>query len=160
MQMTTRTTLTSVLTGALGLALLMSAACGKKNEYSGDTAAAGGAVTSAAPAANLQVADVKLGKRLGADKQVADETDTFGTRDTIYAAVHTTGFASSAQLSARWMFESGQQVDERTETISPTTDAYTEFHISKPSGWPPGKYMVHILLNGQEVQTKEFTVKK
>ncbi len=160
MHTTTRTIRTSVLAGALGLALLMSAACGKKNERAGDTTAAGGAVASAAPAANLQVADVKLGKRLGADKQVADETDTFGTRDTIYASVHTTGFSSGARLTARWMFESGQQVDERTETIAPTSDTYTEFHIAKPSGWPPGKYMVHILLDGQEVQTKDFSVKK
>ncbi len=160
MHTTTHTIRTSVLAGALGLALLIPAACGKKSEGAGDTAAAGGAVAGAAPATNLQVADVKLGKRLGADKQVADETDTFGPRDTIYASVHTTGFSSSARLTARWMFESGQQVDERTETIAPTSDTYTEFHISKPSGWPPGKYMVHILLDGQEVQTKDFTVKK
>ena len=156
---TTRTTNT-LLAGALGLALVASGACGKKAENAPDTAAAGGAV-AATPAQNVQVADVKLGKRLGADKQVSDETDSFKMRDTIYASVHTTGSASSAQqLTARWMFETGQQVDERTESISPTGDTYTEFHIAKPSGWPPGKYMLHVMLNGQQVQTKDFTVSK
>jgi hypothetical protein len=107
------------------------------------------------------VADVKLGKGIGADKQVTGETDSFKARDTIYATVHTTGSASSAQqLTARWTFQGGQQVDQRTEAISPTGDAYTEFHIAKPSGWPAGKYTLHVLLNGQEVQTKDFTVSK
>ena len=50
-------------------------------------------------------------------------------------------------------------MSESTETISPTGDAYTEFHVFKPSGWPAGKYTVHVLVNGQEVQTKDFTVK-
>jgi hypothetical protein len=156
MQQTTHTIRAS-LAGALGLALLVSGGCGKKgNESATDTAAAGGAVV----APSVAVADVKLGKRLGADKQVADQTDTFKSRDTIYASVHTTGSAPSAQLAARWTFQDGQQVDERTETISPSGDAYTEFHISKPSGWPAGKYTLHVLLNSQEVQTKEFTVQK
>jgi hypothetical protein len=61
---------------------------------------------------------------------------------------------------ARWTFQDGQQVDERTETITPSGEAYTEFHIAKPSGWPAGKYTLHILLNGQEVQTKDFTVQR
>ena len=156
MQQTTNTIRAS-LAGVLALALLVSGGCGKKgNEGAADTAAAGGAVV----APSVAVADVKLGKRLGADKQVADQTDTFKSRDTIYASVHTTGSAPSAQLTARWTFQDGQQVDERTETISPSGDAYTEFHISKPSGWPAGKYTLRVLLNGQEVQTKEFAVEK
>jgi hypothetical protein len=159
---TPRTTYTprASLVGALGLALLAAGACGKKENRAADTAAAGGAV-AATPASNVQVADVKLGKHISADKKVTDETDSFKARDTIYASVHTTGSASSAQqLTARWMFETGQQVDERTESISPTGDTYTEFHIAKPSGWPPGKYMLHVMLNGQQVQMKEFTVSK
>jgi hypothetical protein len=149
-------TMRASLAGALGLTLLVSASCGKKNEPATDTSSAGGAVATA----NVQVADVNLGKHVGTDKKVTDQTDSFTPRDTIYASVHTTGSATGAQLTARWMFENGQQVDERTETISPTGDAYTEFHISKPSGWPAGKYMLHVLLNGQETQTKDFTVKK
>jgi hypothetical protein len=144
---------------ALFLALIVGAsACGRKeNATTGDTA--GGAVEASTP---VRVADVTLGKGIGADKRVTNETDTFGTRDTIYASVRTTGGSGSGsqQITARWTFQDGQVVDERTETISPSGEAYTEFHISKPSGWPAGKYTVRVLLNGSEVQTKDFTVRR
>jgi hypothetical protein len=145
--------------GALCLALAVAAsACGRKdqNATTGDTAT--GAVEATTP---VRVADVTLGKGVGADKRVTNQTDAFGTRDTIYASVRTTGGGGSGtqRLTARWTFQDGQVVDERTETISPTGDAYTEFHISKPSAWPAGKYTLRILLNGSEVQTKEFTVR-
>lgn len=143
-------------------ALMLVVACGKKENQEATTQGAGGAVvppaTSTQPAA-LQVADVKLGNKLDANKQVTNTTDTFTPRDTIFASVHTTGTAQNAQVVARWTFQDGQTVDERTESVSPSGDAYTEFHIAKPSGWPAGKYTLHVLLNGQEVQTKDFTVK-
>ena len=144
-------------TGVLCLALAIGAsACGKKdqNGAAGDTA--GGAVAASAP---VQVADVTLGRGIGADKRVTNQTDRFGTRDTIYASVRTTGgTGSGTRLTARWTYQDGQVVDERTETISPTGEAYTEFHIAKPSGWPKGKYTLRVLVDGSEVQTKEFTV--
>ncbi len=147
---------------ACALALMLAVACGKKENQETSAQGAGGAVvppaTSTQPAA-LQVADVKLGNKLDANKQVANATDTFTPRDTIFASVHTTGTAQNAQVVARWTFQDGQTVNERTESVSPTGDSYTEFHIAKPSGWPAGKYTLHVLLNGQEVQTKDFTVK-
>jgi hypothetical protein len=139
----------------LSVALLAIGACGKKADDTA-TQTSGGAI---APAGAVQVSDVTLGRSVSADKRVADQTDTFAARDTIFASVHTTGSAPSANLVARWTFQDGQVVSERTETISPTGDAYTEFHISKPSGWPAGKYTLHVLMNGQEVQTKDFAVK-
>ncbi len=148
--------------GACALALALAVACSKKENQETTAQGAGGAVvppaTSTQPAA-LQVADVKLGNKIDANKQVSNTTATFTPRDTVFASVHTTGTAQNAQVVARWTFQDGQTVDERTESISPTGDTYTEFHIAKPSGWPVGKYTLHVLLNGQEVQTKEFTVK-
>ncbi len=139
---------------ALSLALLASGACGKKTQDTSTTS--GGAI---APGnGSVQVADVTLGRSVSADKRVADQTDTFSPSDTIFASVHTTGSAQT-NLAARWTFQDGQVVNERTESIAPSGDAYTEFHISKPSGWPAGKYTLHVLVNGQEVQTKDFTVK-
>ncbi len=148
-----RATFAGVL--CLALAVGMSA-CGKKDQNGTASGTAGGAVEASAP---VRVADVTLGRGIGGDKRVTNQTDTFGTRDTIYASVRTTGTGSSTRLTAHWMYEGGQVVDERTETISPTGEAYTAFHISKPSGWPKGKYKLHVLLNGSEVQTKEFTVR-
>lgn len=144
-----------------GAALFALAACAKKDADRTDTMASGGAIATPTPQpASLQVADVKLGKRLDADKKVVGETDTFAPRDTVFASVHTTGSAIGTDIVARWTFEDGQVVDERTNRISPTGESYTEFHIAKPSGWPEGKYTLHVLVNGQEVQRKDFTVRK
>ena len=147
---------------ACAIALVLAVACGKKENQETTPQGAGGAVvppaTSTQPVA-LQVADVRLGNKVDANKQVANATDTFTPRDTIFASVHTTGTAQNAQVVARFTFQDGQTVSEKTESLSPTGDAYTEFHIAKPSGWPAGKYTLHVLLNGQEVQTKDFTVK-
>jgi len=36
----------------------------------------------------------------------------------------------------------------------------TEFHISKPGGWPEGDYKVEVMLNGASAGTKSFKVSK
>jgi hypothetical protein len=142
--------------GVLCLALAVGVSACKKDQNAAESGTAGGAVEASAP---VRVADVTVGRGIGTDKRVTNQTDTFGTRDTIYASVRTTGTGSGAQLTARWTYQDGQVVDERTESISPTGETHTEFHISKPSGWPAGKYTLHVLLNGSEVQTKDFTVR-
>ena len=141
--------------GLLLATLVTASACGKKEQPATQTS--GGAIAPTSTA--LNVSDVTLGRSVSADKRVADQTDTFSPQDTIYASVHTTGTSQSANLVARWTFQDGQVVTESNEAISPSGDAYTEFHIFKPSGWPTGKYTLHLLMNGQEVQTKDLTVK-
>ena len=143
----------------IAAALVVAAACGKKDS---GTQTSGGTIgpTAAATTSSVRVADVTVGRALGADKRVATEANEFRPSETVYASVHTTGAGSGTQITARWTFEDGQQVEEQTETISPSGDAYTEFHVSKPSGWPAGRYTVHILVNGQETTSKDFTVKK
>jgi hypothetical protein len=139
-------------------ALVALCACAK--EKTSDTASSGGAIapdTTAGKTA-LRVADVTLGRHVDATKKVTDATDTFTPKDSIFASVHTSGTANG-KLTARWTFQDGQVVDERSETITGKGDDYTEFHISKPSGWPAGKYTLHVLVDGNDVQTKDFTVK-
>ena len=70
----------------------------------------------------------------------------------------TEGAASTATLKTRWTFADGQVVDESTQTIAPTGNARTEFHISKPDGWPVGKYKFEVFLNGASAATKDFSV--
>jgi hypothetical protein len=144
---------------ALLAALLTLAACGKgsQNDQNNTPQTSSGSIAPETTS-SLQVADVNLGKSIGANKEISNSTTTFTPRDTIYASVHTTGTAQNATLTARWMYQDGQVVNERTESISPSGDAYTEFHVSKPSGWPAGNYTLHVLLNGQELLTKSFKV--
>lgn len=116
---------------------------------------------AAPPAAvPLSVSGVTVGKAVGADKSVAQSLTTFGTKDTIYASVATVGTATSATLTAVWTFQTGQVVKADSQSIAPTGPAHTEFHISKPSGWPVGKYKVSVSLNGSPAGAQDFEVKR
>jgi len=109
----------------------------------------------------VSVTNINLGKALGPDKKVAAPTDTFAKGDMIYAVVETTG-SGNATLKARWTYHKGDKtapVSEGSQTISATGPAATEFHISKPDGWPLGDYQVEISLNDKSVGTKKFVVK-
>src|SRR5215207_2903519 len=123
------------------LVALGATACGKKD--ADDTAVAtdtAAGTVAAAPASNLAVTDVKLGKAVDASNRVTDETDDFKPKDMIYASVMTSGAAPNAMVHARWTFQDGQVVDSSTQTIAPSGDAATQFHIMKPDGFPKGKY--------------------
>ena len=112
-----------------------------------------------APAA-VSVVNISLGKAIGADKKVSTATETFAKSDTIYAVIETAG-SGNATLKAKWTYHKGDKtapVDESTQTIIATGSAASEFHISKPDGWPAGDYQVEILLNDKPAGTKRFTV--
>ena len=142
---------TSIL--ALAVAAVLSAACTKSSENSGATGTTG-------TSAGVRVSQVDLGRSLTADKTINDRTDSFKPTDTIYASILTEGAAPTATLKARWTYQDGQAVKESTQTIAPTGDARTEFHISKPDGWPTGKYKLEVSLNGSSAATKNFDVQR
>ena len=149
---------------ALGLAAAITlVACGKKEE----SAPAPAVTTTPAPvttpppapvAQAVAVTSVDLGTSVGPDQKVTSPTTSFGPKDTIYAAVSTTGTASNAALGAKWTYQDGQTVNDSSQTIAPSGPAVTTFHISKPDGWPAGNYKVEISLNGAAVSSKDFTV--
>src|SRR5687767_5521177 len=130
--------------------LVVAAGCGRKTDTGGTTGTTG--------TTTVKVTDVALGRAIGADKAISDSTDKFRPNDTIYASVTTDGSAPSATLRAKWTFEDGQAVDESSRTIAPNNRERTEFHISKPNGWPAGKYKLEVFLNDQSVETKTFEV--
>ena len=151
-------------TRLLALALAIgAAACAKKDDAATTDNVAGGTVDSAAVArtdANaFRVSDVEIGKSVNQDKTIKDATDDFGVRDTIYAAVKTSGTSSNATLIARWTYQDNQVVEEQRETINATGDMITSFRLTKPTAWPKGNYKLTILLNGAEVETEDFEIK-
>jgi hypothetical protein len=108
----------------------------------------------------IEVTNVQLGSRLLSDKRVAEQKDEFRPNDTIYLSVETRGDAAG-ELEAVWEYESGHEVDRTTHRIAPgATAATTEFHISKPDGWPVGKYEVSLHVDGREVESREFEVER
>ncbi len=150
----------TVLAAALALG-----ACGKKEAPMPEPMApapapmpAPEAIPPAAPAPAVTLTAVTLGNAVDASNSVTAPTETFGSKDTIYASVATNGSSASTPISAKWMFQDGQMVNESTQTIAPTGPAVTAFHIAKPDGWPLGQYTVEISMDGKVVDTKKFTV--
>jgi len=123
-------------------------------------AASFGCSASKPPAqTGVKVTHIDVGRSVTADKTIAEKTDSFRPADTFYVSVETDGSGPSATLTARWTYQDGQVVDESRQDIAPTGRAtVTEFHLSKPDGWPAGGYKVEVLLNGASAGTREFKV--
>ena len=134
----------------LCLALLVAAAGCRDKTADGGTATTGEAI---------KITDVTLGRAIGGDKAITDKTETFRPNDTIYASVATEGAAANATLRARWTYEDGQVVDESSRTLTAGNRERTEFHISKPGGWPAGTYQVEVTVDGRPAETKKFEVR-
>ena len=106
----------------------------------------------------VSVTGLDLGNAVGADNRVANPQASFARTDTIYAAVTTSGAAPSSTIAARWTFQDGQVVGEESKTVAPNGSDVTTFSVSKPDGWPAGKYKVEIMVDGQTAATREFDV--
>ena len=155
----------AVLAAMLGSAALVG--CKKKEEPAPPPSAETAPAPAPAPApmpTTASVNSVDLGNAVGADMRVTAPMTSFAPKDTIIAAV-ATGTSDPAasvagKLGAKWTHvDSSQVVHEETKDITFAGDNVTDFQISKPDGWPTGKYKVEISLDGNVVQTREFEVK-
>jgi hypothetical protein len=149
----------------LAAAVVALVACGKKEEPPKPVATPAPPPPVQAPPvvapAGVTVSAINVGKAIGADKKVAAATDTFGKDDTFYASIDTTG-AGTATLRAKWTYHKGGKealVKEDTQTIAPTGPATSEFHVSKPDGWPAGDYRVEVFAGDKSAGVKKFSVK-
>ncbi|PYO47772.1 MAG: hypothetical protein DMD72_09315 [Gemmatimonadetes bacterium] len=152
----------AALVGAVVFSVAL-VACNKKNNEGAvvDTTAAGTqTATVSVDTTPIKVSDIQVGKSVGSDQKISNSTTAFGARDTMYVSVITNGAAKDAKISTKWMFNGTKVVDSSTQTISPTggTNA-TEFHITKKTAWPKGKYTVEVILNGMSAGTKDLEVK-
>ena len=109
-----------------------------------------------APAAASSVLSVDLGNAVGADNKVTMASTTFATKDTIHASVATDG--AGGKVNAKWTYQDGQTVDSQDKDVAAGPQT-TDFSISKPDGWPAGKYKVEVSLDGAVVQSRDFEVK-
>ncbi|MEO8801910.1 MAG: hypothetical protein ABI304_06020 [Rudaea sp.] len=143
-------------------------ACGKK-EAPPPAAAPPVATTPApAPAAPMStpatpetsVVSVQLGTALDANGMVATQSSSFTPKDTIYAVVSTsTSGSMTSTITAKWAFQDGQVVNSSQQNITTNGQAHTSFHISKPDGFPAGKYTLEISVDGKVANTASFEVK-
>lgn len=156
---------TAMLAAMLGTAAL--AGCKKKEEPAVMPPVATDPMPMPAPApmaATAMVSGVDLGNAVGADMRVTAPMSVFAPKDTIYAAV-STGTSDPAasvagKLGATWThMDSNKVAHHESKDLTLAGDGVTNFQISKPDGWPTGKYKVEIMLDGALVQTREFEVK-
>ena len=156
---------TKARVAALASALILAgtlAACNKKSDTTlTDTTSLGTTTaTVAMDTTPIRVSDVQVGKSVGTDMKVGNQTTSFGVRDTMYVAVVTAGAAKDAKLTTKWTYNGKQVVKETSQTISPAGgETVTEFHVDKKSAWPKGKYQVEVWLNGVSSGTKDLEVK-
>ncbi|MGJ4731051.1 hypothetical protein, partial [Luteimonas sp. SDU101] len=114
--------------------------------------------TPAPAPAPASTATVTLGNAIDANNTIATPLTSFSAGDTIHASVATDG-ASASRLTARWThLDSNQTVAEETKDIAAGAQT-TDFHISKPDGWPTGRYRVEISQDGNVINSSEFDVK-
>ena len=122
------------------------------------------APASAPLPATASITSVDLGNAVGADMRVTAPMSSFAPKDTIYAAISTSTSDPAAtvpgKLGVKWSHvDSGQTVHEESRDIGFAGTGVTYFRISKPDGWPTGKYRLEVSLDGSVVQTREFEVK-
>ena len=159
----------SLVTVAALAAVLMISACGKQEApppapAPTPAAPAPAPATPAAPPATptTTVSSLVLGNALSGDGKIVSPATTFAPKDTIYAQVVTTstGGSGSASIMAKWTYDQGQPVSQNTESVSTAAGtATTTFHISKPDGFPAGKYEVQISIDGKPATNATFEVK-
>ncbi len=117
------------------------------------------AVGEVATVMDIDVEEVRLGRAMSADMRILDEVDDYAPDDSIYASVRTAGVANSATLTARWTTESDSLLHEETKTIASNGEQWTSFSFGGRS-LAEGDYELKILLNGREVEEREFSVKR
>jgi hypothetical protein len=157
-----RSILVSLSTLALGASLALFAC--KRQEAAPPPPAAPPAVQAPAPTAApapapFRVTGVTVGNAVGADKRVTTPSSVLAVTDTIYASVATDGTDEAVKLTARWLYEGDTLVKEESIDIASAGPEVTAFQVSKPDGWPTGKYKVEIHKDGVPTATQEFEVR-
>lgn len=110
-----------------------------------------------APMNELDVSEVRLGRAVGTDLRIAEDVDEFAPGDSVHASVRLDGTATAATLVARWTTESDSVLHEESQNVSAAGEQWTTFSFATPS-LPEGDYELKILLNGEEVEEREFSI--
>ena len=101
----------------------------------------------------VQLSDNSDGKRL-----TGITTDRFKSSDGVFLSIRTKGTANKYTLSSRWLDPTGKQLTEYSQVIATAGQTDTVFSLSKPDGWPKGRYQVELSINGKPLRRVPFTV--
>jgi len=123
----------------------------------GSEADSAGVQAAKAPT-ELRVSNVMIGRRIGTGNRMVEPTFEFGSQDTVYISVATEGSAGPGVLTAAWRSQTGEIIQQSTDTVKPGEN--TAFQLFRPKGLRPGTYKVVLFLGGDSADAKVFVVKK
>jgi len=107
----------------------------------------------------VHVKSLDLGRTLSSDRRVVTTDTPFTPSDTVYASLDLEGPVPASQVTARWVAADGAVVSETTVPVTASdTEGFTQFQFAPPARLVPGTYKMEIVVDGQVVNTKEFTV--
>lgn len=113
----------------------------------------------------VSVISVKLGSHVNSQLLAPVPKTLFKPTDTVYISISTRVAGTTpvpGTLGVLWTYGSGedlQAVHDESREVAFEGDGQTEFHVSKPDGWPPGQYSAEVFLDGASVQKIGFTVR-
>ena len=113
---------------------------------------------SGASATKLQVANVMIGRTVGARNLITEPTFQFSPKDTVRISVATEG-PGTGMLMAAWRSQGGK-ILQKTSEMSHAEGESTVFSLSQPKGLKPGTYKVVVFLDNDSADTKVFVVGK
>ena len=102
-----------------------------------------------------------VGSASAAHRLVPLASETYRTKDVIYASIPTPG-VGPVKLRALWSFVKGDKtatVNETTMEFESTGPATNEFHVENAKGWPKGDYRVDIFLGDAQAPAMSKTFK-
>jgi hypothetical protein len=141
---------------------IVAVACSRRDDAA--DRAADSAAAAPAPPAPAMVTIIETGKHIDANKRIVDTTSAFAPNDTLYVSVVTSNATPTTTVKTVVTFQDGQVVDSSSQTVAaPATTgctSVTEFHLTKPGGWPTGDYTVEVWLDGQSAGTRTIAVKR
>ena len=101
------------------------------------------------------------GLKIGKDKNVSQETSSFGAQDTIYATAEIANAPDKLKVKGRLVVDdvAGQQkgpVPGLEDTVDLPGSGTAIFTFTPPaSGWPKGKYKLEVLMLNQDGEQKD-----
>jgi len=101
---------------------------------------------------DVQLSDNSDGKRL-----TGITTDRIKSSDGVFLSIRSKGTANKYTLSSRWLDPTAKTLTEYSQTISTAGQTDTVFSLSKPDGWPKGRYQVEFSIDGKLLRTVPFT---
>ena len=107
---------------------------------------------------DVRVKGVTFGRAVDEAGRITEETDTFGSGDTVYAAVRTKGSSRQTVLGVRWHNPAGEEIGMENTVIRPTGDTVTVFANHYLANRGGGHFSLDLCVNGKVVKTAHFTM--